>query len=426
MITALFEITNFIDKARWGNKENYNLINFYRNDLSNDVKILTHWLCYIADRQMAFERVWDVGGFVFSEMADQMTEKRDLDLLNPSCPDKSFFIKRDEYADKSQYDYDEGDNGKYLFVSHQVLTNNEILIKYDFIKGTQPFFISRYYPSDYTSILSTFYILKDYNFSLSRYIVNLLEKTSGRDDFIQRLLFGLFLLSYFDIGQPKSSDLMHFDRNLGKAEKRKNRINKILNDSRVFTDEFDNFKKDVIYKQKRAWCSLRDFLKSPEFKGYFFGALKEIGFADVHIFQPAEILKYLELPGDVWNNNPIFRKCILRGTRYEQSRLLLSKLLRKMFNENRTAIRQGYPEQFDITFDFVPRMCDRKGNCSICPYGLLRNEATEFNKVCINHRGKYCPVMYISCNYKMLCVEIECLLLKRYTENTNNILTPVE
>ena len=44
MIQKLFAITDFIDKARWGNKANYNLINFYRSDLSNDVKILTHWL----------------------------------------------------------------------------------------------------------------------------------------------------------------------------------------------------------------------------------------------------------------------------------------------------------------------------------------------------------------------------------------------
>src|SRR4030042_2223701 len=118
MITKIFAITDFIDKARWGNKENYNLINFYDTNLSNDVKILTHWLCYIADRQMAFERVWNVGGFVFSEIADQITKKRDLELLNPQHPQKSFFIKRDDYTDKERYDFDEGDNEKYLFASH--------------------------------------------------------------------------------------------------------------------------------------------------------------------------------------------------------------------------------------------------------------------------------------------------------------------
>lgn len=415
MIPKLFAITDFIDKARWGNKENYNLINFYRSDLSNDVKILTHWLCYIADRQMAFELIWDVGGFVFSEMADQITKKRDLELLDPQHQDKSFFIKRDDYATSALYGFDEGDNGKYLFVSHQVLKDNELLLEYEYIKGTSPFFISRFYPSDYISILSTFCLLKDYDFSLIQYIIALLEKVVGKEDFIQRLLFGLYLLSYFDIGQPKSSDLMHFDQNLSKAEKRKKEIEKILNNPKKFDEEFDYFKKDIIFKQKRAWCSLRDFLKSPEFKKYFFGALKESGFAEHSIFSSKEALQYLELPGDVWNNNPTFRKCIMKGTGYEESKFSLSKLLRTVFNEHRGAILSGYPEQFDVTFDFVPRMCDKKGNCSICPYGLLHNEAKEFSKVCIAVKEKYCPIMYISCNYKMTCIGKDCLLLQYAT-----------
>lgn len=408
-ISKLFAITDFIDKARWGNKENYNLINFYRDDLSNDVKILTHWLCYVSDRQMAFERVWDVGGVVFSEMADQITRKRDLELLNPQYPEKSFFIERDDYPDKATYDFDDGDNGKYLFVSHQTLKDNELLLD---IKGTRPYFISRFYPSDYMSILSTFCILKDYDFSLTRYIITLMGKVAGKEDFIQRLLFGLYLLSYVDIGQPKSSDLIHFDRNLAEAEKRKKEIEKILDSQRKFDEEFDYFKKDIVFKQKRAWCSLRDFLKSPEFKVYFFSALKEAGFADHGMFHSNAALQYLELPGDVWNNNPTFRKCVMQGTGYEGSKLSLSKLLRTMFNKNRAAIPAGYPEQFDITFDFVLRMCDKKGNCSICPYALLHGEAKEFNKVCIAETGKYCPIMYISCNYKMTCLGKDCLLLK--------------
>ncbi len=416
MITKIFAITDFIDKARWGNKENYNLINFYDLKLSNDVKILTHWLCYIADRQMAFERVWDVGGFVFSEMADQITKKRDLELLNPQYPEKAFFIKREDYVDKESYDFDEGDNGRYMFVSHQTLKQNEILFEYEFKRGSKPFFISRYYPSDYMAILSTFCILKDYEFSMSRYIIALLKKIASRDDFIQRLLFGLFLLSYFDIGQPKSSDLMHFERNLAKTEGRKKVIEKVLSDSDIFDEEFAYFKKDTIFKQKRAWCSLRDFLKSPEFTEYFFSALKETGFNDYGMLRSKDVLKYLELPGDVWNNNPTFRKCIMHGTPYEQSTLNLSKLLRKIFNENRQAIKEGYPEQFDITFDFVPRMCDMGSNCSICPYGLLRGKAVEFGKVCISDRSKYCPIMYISCNYKMMCLGKDCLLLQ-YAED---------
>jgi len=412
MITKIFAITDFIDKARWGNKEDYNLINFYDMNLSNDVKILTHWLCYIADRQMAFQRVWDVGGFVFSEMADQITKKRDLELLNPQQPQKSFLIKRDDYVNREKYNFDDGDGGKYLFVSHQILRENEILLEHEFERGTRPYFIPRYYPSDYISILSTFSILKDYEFSLSRYINALLEKLDKKDDSVQKLLFGLYLLSYFEIGQPKSSDLINFERNLARAEKRKNLIERVLSDSNEFEDEFNYFRKDTIFKQKRAWCSLRDFLKSPEFTEYFFNALEEIGSNNYGMLRSKDVLKYLELPGDVWNNNPTFRKCILQGTPYEQSTLNFAKLLRKIFNENRKVLKEGYPEQFDITFDFVPRMCDKGSNCSICPYGLLHGNAIEFNRVCVSDRSKYCPIVYISCNYKMTCLGEDCLLLQ--------------
>lgn len=409
MIAKLFEITDFIDKARWGNKDNYNLINFYRPDLQNDMKILTHWVCYITDRQMSFERVWDVGGFVFSEMVDQLKKTKDLDLLNPLCPEKSFFIRRDDYTDKKSYRFSSEDDGKYLFVSHQTLKNNEIMLDYDFIKGTRPFFVSRYYPSDYLSILNTSCILKDYGFSFIRYVISILKKIPKQDDFLPRLLFGLYLLSYFEIGQPKSADLIHFDRNLKRAEERKQQIEIILSDAKVFEQGFNYFQEDTIFRQKRAWCSLRDFLKSPEFNSYFFAALRENGFNDIDMFKARASLKYLELPGDVWNNNPTFRKCITRGTVYEKSRLPLAKLLRKMFNENQQIISEGYPEQFDITFDFVPRMC-KPNNCSICPYGLIYHEAEEFDKVCINDRGKYCPVMLVSCNYKMDCLGDDCSL----------------
>lgn len=411
MIAKLFEITDFIDKARWGNKDNYNLINFYRSDLSNDAKILTHWICYIADRQMDFRRVWDLGGYVFSEMVDQIKIRKDMDLLNPHFPKKSFFIKREDYKDSDNY-FTKEDKGKYLFVSHQPLKDNEILIEYDEVeKGDHPFFISRYYPSDYLSILYTFCILKDYNFNLSQYIISLTTKYHWKEDFIPRLLFGLFLLSYYDIGQPKASDLTDFNGNIQNAEKRKENVEIILNKPKAFEEGLKYFKEDIIFKQKRAWCSLRDFLKSPKFNGYFFGALSENGFNDIAIFKSKAVLKYLELPGDVWNNNPTFRECILKGTTYENSKLPFSKLLRTIYDDNKKNIPEGYPEQFDITFDFVPRMCEMN-NCSFCPYGLLNGEAIDFQKLCINNREKFCPILLVSCNYKMDCKGQDCLLLR--------------
>ena len=63
-----------------------------------------------------------------------------------------------------------------------------------------------------------------------------------------------------------------------------------------------------------------------------------------------------------------------------------------------------YPEQFDITFDFVPRMCD-KILCNVCPFGKDGVEHT-----CIPTKDKYCPVALFSCGYTAICSEENCIL----------------
>ena len=47
---------------------NYYLAGYSHEDMSDDLRLLTHWICYIADRQTSFEQIWDIGGFVFSNM----------------------------------------------------------------------------------------------------------------------------------------------------------------------------------------------------------------------------------------------------------------------------------------------------------------------------------------------------------------------
>ena len=165
---------------------------------------------------------------------------------------------------------------------------------------------------------------------------------------------------------------------------RKEQILKKLHIDDIFEEEYKLFiKNDKIYKQKRAWCSLRDFIKSPVFKSFFKRALRIEGLTDKDfrkLFEP-ESLTQLELPGDVWNNNSKFRKCILRGTSYEGSKELLNKIIREYYDKNKSYL-QGYPEQFDITFDFVPRMCE-KDNCTICPINKINNSINDFEWVCI-------------------------------------------
>jgi hypothetical protein len=51
-----FEVINFIDQCRWDAScsNNYGLINYAHVDMSDDLKLLTHWISYITDRQMKY------------------------------------------------------------------------------------------------------------------------------------------------------------------------------------------------------------------------------------------------------------------------------------------------------------------------------------------------------------------------------------
>ena len=67
-LLEIFKVISWLDDARWKSPANYNFLNFFKKDLKASEKILTHWLCYITDRQMPFALIWDKGGFVFSEL----------------------------------------------------------------------------------------------------------------------------------------------------------------------------------------------------------------------------------------------------------------------------------------------------------------------------------------------------------------------
>ena len=389
-LTEIFKIISFYDDSRWEFSHNYNLINFFRKDLRADIKILTHWLCYITDRQMPFQRIWDIGGFVFSELIYEVKKQNSLNLLNPEYDNS--FVKNENNEDK------------FTFISKSTADNNLILAQYDGVfENGKVKFKSRFFPSDYLAILYTFVFLEDYDFSFSKFIKEVYCRHKDKTDFIKRILFSLCLLTYSEIGQPKSSDLTDFATNLKKANERKNKIKDVLSNPDKFSNEYNTFLKDKVFKQKRAWCSLRDFLKSPEFKRYFEVALSEEALSDNDFRKlfSYEALTQLELPGDVWNNNSKFRNCILKDTDYEKSKKELNKILRDFFDKNKQRII-GYPEQFDISFDFVPRMCDLN-NCDLCPIYKINNKENDFKKICLKNEKMYCPIVLVSCNYKNNC-----------------------
>ncbi|MEJ5260348.1 MAG: hypothetical protein WHS88_09185 [Anaerohalosphaeraceae bacterium] len=379
---------SFYDQCRWEEANNYNFINFFRPNLDADTKILTHWLSYITDRQMPFKRIWDIGGFVFSEMVYELKRKKTLDLLNP----------------EAQNSFIEENGGKFTFISQSAAGENRVLAAYgEFPENERVTFKSRFFPSDYMAILYTLVFLEDYGYSFSKFIKEVYCRHKDKADFIKRILFSLSLVTYEGIGQPKSKNIKKFASNERRAKERKDEIKRVLDNAGEFNRKYSEFLEGRIYNQKRAWCSLRDYLKSPVLKEYFRKALRERGLCDddfKRLFS-YQALTQLELPGDVWNNNSKFRKCILRDTAYEDLTKALNRILREFYDTNHKEI-DGYPEQFDITFDFVPRMCE-KNNCTLCPIYKLDNEENYFSKICIQDESKFCPVALISCNYKSSC-----------------------
>ena len=396
------------------------MINFYSKKLSDDDKLLTHWLCYIMDRQTGYKRIWDVAGFVVSDLVHNIRLSSDmrLQLLNPSNSIKAYFIKASDYKWKKKYS-DKLSRAKYILVARHKADNNKILEKYKFAGETNPYFRSRFYPSDYKSILCTLDILRKYDFSLANYLCQVIRKNISKEPIVPKILFALYLLTYYEVGKTSASDI-EFNSMKSEARKRGKKVLKILKDNKEFIKKYENFMEGEVFKQKRAWCALRDYFKYPELKRCFFNSLKTHGLQQqVKVLRKKKILSQFELPGDVWNNNPKFRNCILKETSYESDpkykrnkRMMMNRLLRKIYKDEGIKVADGYPEQFDVTFSFVPRMCS-ESNCSLCPYGKDSGVGGEdLDKICIQDPDKFCPVALICCGYKNYCNPDSCKLLE--------------
>ena len=408
-LEKIFEIVSFYDKCRWSDTQNYNLINFYSDSLDSDAKLLTHWLCYITNRQMPFERIFEIGGYVFSELVFEYKNKIPInELLNP---DESKSFVKSEIKDK------------YYFIGTKN-PNERIITNYpDDAKKNNVIFASRFFPSDYLCILYTLHTLEKFNYSLSYYIATAYNRFKNESDLIQKILFSLYLLTYQNIGQPKNEIIEHWNENLNEADNRSHRIWNYFNNPKYaneFNDEYGKFQNSTRYHLKRAWCSLRDFLKSPEFNPYFRESMELHGLTEIEVNELSDIsmLRQLELPGDVWNNNPKFQRCIRNDEKFKKSEF--NRFLREYYNDNKKLTTgKTYPEQFDITFDFVPRMCD-KNLCDICPIGHLSDKGKDFEKICIDDKNKFCPVTLVGCGYKMMCKGREdCELCKIVEKNEN-------
>jgi hypothetical protein len=358
-VIKVLKAISWLDSKRWDKEENYNFINFFREDLTNSEKIFTHWISYITDRQMPFEIVWDKGGYVFSEIVYEYSN-------NNYSPESLLNNHYEIYKDKNDFK-------KYRFKS----TDNQ-------------YFASRYVSHDYQNILQTLEILFDekYGKNIIKFIIDIILNFKGESDLLIKVACALHLLTY----------------QLEKKKAIPHKIIEILDSKKEFNKKIEEFKRTATIGKKRLWCCIRDYKKGI-YNNIFNEAIK-----DNYRFDAQELITIwnnfpmsdIELPGDVWNNSPLFRaKLFANIINIDEvpDSWGMPKIIRKIYDQFKDSenIEFFYPEQFDITFDFVPRMCNKK-LCDICIFG-----PNGAGSICIPSSDKYCPVSLVSCGYKTKC-----------------------
>lgn len=354
-----------MDNWRWNLNENTDENGYmkYKKPLSNSNIILSNWICCITNRQMSYKIVWEKGGPIFSELVSEYSK------MNNVSPKEIL---------KKYYKKDKENNCKFKFKSFADPKND---------------FASRYINDDYKKILQTLEVLNDreYNRSIILFVVKVMKEFSNEKDLLTRIACALYLLTYSNM-KPKNA------RSVIK--------NKIL-----FDKALDEFKNESTENKKRLWVSLRDYLKG-FYSKIFEKALKETAekFPKLDADELIELwhnlsmnqMNQLELPGDVWNNRPeltnLFSRAI-KNIKNIHDKWGMPKIIREIYNriKNKADIKKFYPEQFDVTFDFVPRMCDEE-LCKVC---LFSKNGVDL--ICIPSENRYCPVAISSCGYLVKC-----------------------
>lgn len=402
-IVDIFRKIRWLDNSRWESMPNdidhcsINL-SISPDKLTNSNKILTHFLCYISDRGMTYQQIWDKGGFVYSNIVSAYeNENEKIERLINCGADDSFYKKIDDNGKSTKV--------RYGFVSRIKVPDddsNPLMKDYGYDKNKTVTFTSRYYPSDLKSIMQTLMILDDEKFerSIIRFIEYVMNELGG-DKSINKIAFGFYLLGYYKIGKPKSTE---YNKIMADAKENTKSVLDILKDKGEFKRMFENEWKSHKFDQKRVWCSLRDYVKSPEFKGYMSEGFKNIDKNELIDKWDNLDQSELELPGDVWNNKSKFKTCLFKNIVDIKKNETSPRFIRHVYDDFKIYEKHvGYPEMFDVTFDFVPRMCTN----NLCDFCIF-NEDNKLGCLCTKDESKYCPVIMISCGYANKCKIKEC------------------
>jgi len=395
----LLRTVEWIDEKRWESSTTKSLVNDISfKKLPPEHKILVHWLCYITDRQMPYQEIWSRGALVFSSIVN--------DIQNNDF--QNVITKEEEYINEAK------ENVKKIGIVSVINDDS-----FRFISNGNEF-ASRFISTDIKSVILTLKILSvDYDFNIVKYInetYKQFNKLIEKDNELNLLLlvaFSFHLLSYEFFKNPIKGETENKVEYL--KENIKNDINKYYNEfhetlnnsNDQFEIRFKEFTKNRFSGKKRTWCCVRDYLKS-EFNNYFIEALKSIrdhnSLMNIFNYNKEDYLKYLELPGDVWNLKDVFIENLISPNLGPLSYSNIPRSLREALKDDPV-----YPEQFDFSFDFVPRMCEaplnklNQSNCSVCLFGK-----GEVLKYCHENPDKNCPITNFSFGYINNCKPDNC------------------
>ena len=191
-------------------------------DMKSDEKILTHWITYVTDRMMKVKTaqkskgLWAKALPVFASWVKYYTKTGNVEKLEKFWDQKNGFISIDR----------------------------------------QKKFKSRFPKKDKDSILRTLNILKNYNRSLTSFIIAQIERFKNKEDLVSRISCCLFLLTYEN--RVKKEDL-----------------EELFIDSEKFEKYYEEWKKEKTQNKKRLWAAFRDYIKVGRIQRWVIESLKE-------------------------------------------------------------------------------------------------------------------------------------------------------
>lgn len=365
-LIEIFKVISWLDDKRW--KEEIRRPDTFVeeilevDELQPAQKILVHWLIYITDRGKRADVLWENSTPKIRELV--------------RCYSDSKVSRKEQVIELCKKYEDEGKNKIQAF------------------------------PADLESIKRTLILLLNYDKDIINFMTRKLSKWENKypDNFCPRIAFSLYLLSYKYVGSlARKKDLR--EQNENNLNEKMEEVKDILNDDEKFIEEFKKWYDGSERWHKRVWAALRDYKKFSLLSQIFIKGIKDEANQDVW---KKDFSKQLELPGDIWNIR-FFEKCI-KPIAEDMGLFLRDKkapeVVRDLWERIKFECPESYPEQFDITFDFVSRMCD-KNFCNICPFGPKGAELT-----CIPSEDKYCPLALISCGYIVKCTrnQGECII----------------